>query len=281
MPVYINLSSFTAEKDSIFSRVCQRLERKPEFVNQLLAHSKIYLLLDGFNEILPHLNDYLIRHLQSFIDEYPHIRICIASRPVAYEKITFKRHGAADAAARPPIPAFILQQMENEMDSFIDKNYKEADIKELKAYLNEQKNAALKAVLKTPLYLAEFLLIYRTDKTALVSSTQITKKFIFLKYKREFDKNKNFDEKSFHRLLSAYAQAISYDDKFGFYNPTVSENQLFQILKQEMVNYPFAAGVDAFIGFAIGMNLLVHDKQNSTFSFAHQSYQDFYNEEDI
>jgi NACHT domain len=282
LPVYINLSSFTKADDTLFKRICQRLGRTEAFVKDKLEKQDINLFLDGFNEILPHLNNYLIRHLQSFIDEYPKLCICIASRPVAYEKITFKQAGQQSVEMRKPVPAFILQQMEKDlMSSFIDKNYKEKDKPTLISYLDNPKNVGLKDSLKNPLYLAEFLLVYKNDKSAINSTTDISKRFLFLKYTREYSKDKLFSQVEFHKLMAAYSQEISYNDTYGFYNPTVPAQHLYDLIKKFVKKNHYSLSVDSFILFAENINILVKDKTQNSYTFAHQSYQDFYNEEDF
>lgn len=276
LPVYISLASFDSPNDSIVEKIANRIERTSEFVVEYLKEGKITLFLDGFNEILDRMKHEMVRAIQNFIDKYPNIRIIVASRPVAYEEIEFKESGTTVREHRKPIPAFLLLEMKEELiQNFIAKNYK-GDKEKLWTFLNQPQFKGLLDTLKNPLYLAEFLTVYEEGKAPPPSTTAITARFIERKYKREKEKiDARFDKHLFNQLMADYTFHISISEKYGMSNPQVMEEDAKAIIEGIIKENKLEMTVQKFFHNAVSMNLLVKHRAG-TYSFAHQSYQDYF-----
>lgn len=276
LPVYISLASFDSPNDSIVEKIADRIERTAEFTEIYLKEGKITLFLDGFNEILDRLKQEMVRAVQNFIDKYPKIRIIVASRPMAYEEIEFKEAGTNAREHRKPIPAFLLLEMKEELiQNFIAKNYK-GDKEKLWKFLNQIQFKGLLDTLKNPLYLAEFLTIYEEDKAPPPSTTAITAHFIERKYAREKEKiDATFDKQLFNQLIADYTIRISINEKYGMSNPQVTEEDAKAIIEEVIKENKLEMTARKFLHNAVSMNLLVKHR-SGTYSFAHQSYQDYF-----
>ncbi len=275
LPVYITLASFTNSNDTILKKIAKRLERNEELIENYLNEGKITLFLDGFNEILEQFQHQIIRIIQGFIDDFPNTKIIIASRPVAYEEIDFKKSGKTPSQHRDVIPAFLLLELkDNLIKDFIKKNYK-GDTEALFKEINSKPN--LMSVLNNPLYLAEFISIYQDGNQMPSSTTVITERFINKKYKREKELiDTTFNQKEFANVMGEYTQHISVDDDFGMSNPQVPYKKVKEILEKIIQEKKYNINSDNFLKNAISLNLLVKNKQENTYYFAHQSYQDFF-----
>ena len=272
------LASFTDKDDTIVSKISQKITRERNFTEQLLRDGKIILFLDGFNEVLEHLVESTRRKIQSFIDTYPNSKIIIASRPVAYEEIEFKVSDNSLLEQRKPIPAFLLLEMKEELiENFVKNNYS-GDWKALFRFLKEKKNESLFNMLKTPLYLAEFIKTYEPDRQIPATTTILTGKFLNLKYEREKEKNAEFDKNIFHSALVAYTIEISVHDDFGMQNPQVPKLVAEKILSKVLEKSKLT--IAEFLRYAVSLNILLYHRIDNSYSFAHQSYQDFYMDEE-
>lgn len=274
LPVYITLASFNNETDTIVDKIANRLERKIDFTENYLREGKITLFLDGFNEVLERLQTQMIRIIQQFIDDFPKTKIIIASRPLAYEEIEFKQSGTNLPQNRKPIPAFLLLELKEDLvKDFLKKNYQgNAD----KLFAEISKTKALLDSLNNPLYLAEFISIYEEGQQIPASLTIITSRFIEKKYKREKEKiDATFNKIEFAKLMAEYTQNISVDDKFGMANPQVHYRDAKKIIEEAIKEQKAETNTDRFLKNAISMNLLIKNREG-TYSFAHQSYQDFF-----
>lgn len=271
LPVYITLASFDDFASTIPKQIAKRLDRTLDFTLEWLQKGKITLYLDGFNEVLERLRNQLVRSIQRFIDDYPQVKIILASRPVAYEDIDFKT-----PKRNKNIPAFLLLEMkETLIEDFIRKNYKGNQIA-LWAFLKQPENLMLLQTLNNPLYLAEFLTIYQVDIESPPSTTAITERFIYRKYQREKAQiDITFNAAEFSQLMAYYTLMISDDDQFGMSNPQVPYRVLHKIVESGCAEYKTEMTTAHFLRNATSMHLLVKHREGS-YAFAHQSYQDFF-----
>ncbi len=277
LPVYVSLAAFSDKDETIVQRIAKRIERKVDFTQKYLEEGKITIFLDGFNEILPNLRENMQRKIQQFINDFPNVKIIIASRPLAYENIEFKKPTNNPLDNNKPIAAFLLIEMkENLVKNFIENNYNATQQEKIELFNLVKRHTKLFQMLQTPLYLAEFIKIYENKKELPDTTVDLTKRFLELKYLREYQKDANFPKEDFHDIMIQYTEKISMLDelKESTQNPQVPEEIAKAILKPLLKKTEI--NENKFLFYAVNMNILFHNKQDKTYFFAHQSYQDFY-----
>ncbi len=274
LPVYINLSSIIYEQDTIVGKLAQRMERSENFVENYLRAGKLNVYLDGYNEVLPRMVTVVLRGIQQLVDQYPNTKITIASRPTAFEDVPFYQAGNGSLSQRKPVPAFILQNMSNDLvKKFIDLNYS-GDKASLWVKLQDKQNQDLLLLLSNPLYLHEFISVYEKTGQMPNSSTSLTSRFFKLKYQREEKINPSFDSKTFAAILLQYAHGIAFDDAFGLANPLVPENHALKVLNSVIKEYHHQMSAQDFLRYSCSLHILKKDRQEQ-YCFVHQSYLDF------
>ncbi|MFC1743423.1 NACHT domain-containing protein [Candidatus Riflebacteria bacterium] len=169
------------------------------------------------------------------------------------------------------VPVFLMQRMsDSQIKEFLKKNGEKVQ----EQIINEiTTNDRLKKIVQVPLMLYMLIAVVEKEKKIPDNKAHIIRDFLQSLYKRERrEKDVNFDIENFHLLLChlgfetrTLADTNSALSRGEFINPILEEGKKKLGLNLTIQN---------FLTRATDLNIIVKDKEQ--YSFAHESYQEYY-----
>lgn len=265
IPILIPLGFLTDIELSIKQFIFNKLSVNAILGELLFEKGRITLFLDGLNEI-PYdeknaLRTFRQREIESLINGNKKIFIIISNRPL-------------EVNIYPSVPVFIIQKLnDRQIDDFISK-YTESQ-KELASLIKEKLSGdeRLKDIIRTPLMLSRLIEIVKSEGVFPDNEGKIIEKFIKSIYKRERieKKDANFNEDTIHRLL-AYLASYTLEGKGT--NSGLTKNEVYSQFQKCKKEYGFMMDLSYAIEILVQLNIL--EIKEGMYSFAHQSYLDYY-----
>jgi hypothetical protein len=275
IPVYLNLAEWTMPNRTFEQAIVQKVGEPLARVERDLAKAVYVLYVDGVNEILSNVKDFLLRDLQRVIKTYPQLEMIIASRPMEFDELTLLQ-----ADAKNVVPAFrIRNMMDHLVHDFIFKNLNQTDPQKQTLWntLQLQQYKDFLELLRTPLYLVAFLRGYERTPVIPDSNSKILGAFFAEKFRREQQLYAGFNGSSFERCLSGYVSKTWH--KYGSANPFVLHEDAIAVLTLVLDELKLSLSAETIRFHALNMHLWLHaqdSQQEAGYRFAHQTYQTYF-----
>jgi hypothetical protein len=265
-PVLIPLGLLTDSTVSIKEFIYLKLGVDDKLGEQLLEAGKINLFFDGLNEIPKDPNNNLktlrIKEIDNLVKFNKRAFIIISNRP-------------QDLNLFQNMPIFFIQKMnDSQIQEFIQK-YTNNNNKAVEKVITNRLNTddRIKNIVRSPLMLSRLIEIVKAEGEIPLNEGMIIDRFINSLYKRETieKKDANFNEEYIHLLLSNLGH-YSLESK-----GTNSGLTKYEILNEFLkVKKDYGFDIDLIYVLEISCQLNILEKRENLYSFAHQSYQDYF-----
>jgi len=263
IPIYIELKNLTSKQD-IITMIVKRLNKKRDFILELLNSGKLSICLDGLNEIEKSIKVNIFTQINNLLKEYPKNCFLISSRPQAYNR------EFDDYVLNVKIPVFMLQRMhDKQISEFLDKNGPT-----VKAYITNEinNNDKLKRIIQTPLMLIMLIGVVIKEGSIPSEKGKIVKAFMLSLYEREQRQHFEFDKEIFHLFLCYLG--FQTRNLTGSNSGLDRDEYILPILEERRTQLGITIDLIDFLRRAIDLNLLIKDENQ--YSFTHELYQEYY-----
>jgi len=225
--------------------------RKEEYLQRQLEIEKVFLILDGIDEICPSHSEEVLKMIQDLIKSK--VKLLVTSRPQEKDKIL-------DGLKFAKIVTFQLDKFEDKENVQMLQNRLNLSKNECKSILKNF-DKTIEGFTSNPLHLQMISDLYETERDKIFNIYQIYEKFLEKKLKHglltgaQMDQKSNNFAKEYYRLETALTKcAVS-------------------LLEQNRHTSPNIAG-DNFVAINMsGVATIV--KKNGPIDFVHKSYADF------
>ena len=269
LPVVLYLGTTVNEHYTVTEYIQNKLDIDHETVQRLLKTGKINLYLDGFNEIpmteMNMLKTKRRREITELLTNYPKTFIVLTNRP-------------QDGKEFSGIPIFnLLKMTPDQVNEFISRNTTDENVMAMvKEAIDTDKN--LKELVKTPLILKSLIFVVKTTGEIPKREGQIIGKFLNALFIRE--KQEKYDEYLDPSKINLLLRRIGYETKESNQtNSGVTEEYLLTIMAKCEKDYGFT--YDNLYAIKMMVHLGILEKRDNTYSFSHQSYQDYYHSQEM